>query len=105
MGFFVNIIQGNVFHFSLKTNDKSGSYANIRGYLNGHRKRWSQGKEGRVIPQHLKHFIFIQIFLANGDIFLYVTWCVMSVLEAASVEVCPREKIPIDIEYIPGTPG
>lgn len=36
---------------------------------------------------------------------LYVSWCVVSVLEAASVDVCPREKIPIDIQYIPGTAG
>lgn len=29
----------------------------------------------------------------------------MSMLEAAGVDVCPREKIPIDSEYIPGTAG
>lgn len=83
-------------------------FAAIRGYVNGHRKqRGSQGKKGRVIPWHLKHYsVFIQIFLANGDFFfLYVSWCVVSVVEAASVDVSPRKKIPIDIEYIPGAAG
>lgn len=29
----------------------------------------------------------------------------MSVVEAASVDVCPRKKIPIDTEYISGAAG
>lgn len=29
----------------------------------------------------------------------------MSVVEAASVDVCPRKKIPNDSEYIPGAAG
>lgn len=37
--------------------------------------------------------------------FLYVSWCVVSVVEAANVDVCPRKKIPIDMEYIPEATG